>query len=116
MTTDTEIKLSDSTVYTCCGGASGNCGVAHRTREAARRCIARHDPSGVGDRYIDVLSGPVVVIETANVGCHFGTVGVIKSRNGRTVWTSEPVGYGCTTAAMALARNEARARCWTAFN
>jgi hypothetical protein len=51
-----------------------------------------------------------VTIKTATVGQAFGTVAMIKARNGRVLWTSDTKPYGFTTAAIAAAECEAAKR------
>lgn len=60
------------------------------------------------------MSRPKIVrIKVYDVGVHFGCVGVIKARNGRTIWTGPTRPYGLTDAA----RKDAEAKCeemeWT---
>ena len=54
-----------------------------------------------------VTSPKIVRISTENVGTNFACVAIIKARNGRIIWTSQPFpnGFGV------VARKAAEAKC-----
>lgn len=99
--------LTSSTIYTCEG--RDTCGIAHRSYAAARRCCSRHERA---DRYVMSSTGVFVSASSVNVGRHFGCCGVLKARNGRTVWSGEVRPYGFDSAALADARQAAESRGW----
>ena len=57
-----------------------------------------------------------VKISARNVGQSFGTVGVVKALNGRTLETTDPRPYGFTSAALAAAESQAARKGWVVVN